>query len=195
LLVGLTASLTLCSLTQAADYFLGGDTTATDEPQIADSGYIVDTLTNGVNSGALDSAIGWFNANFKGPHSVAFIVYNSDSTILDSTAYFTVTSSSRVRYSASFIEGATLAASTQYFIGFHCASEGGTDGNLKYYNNTSASAISAWYKYPGVPVIEAPMTGPNKDTNNRPKAIGVYFSDDATEPAKKFNVHLGNVKI
>jgi len=174
LIVGLILSPIL---SLADDYGFGGDTTGTDAVQRVDSSYIVDSLTSPANTGTLDSGIIWLDANYKGPHTVNIVIYNSDSTFLDSTADFTVNTDSRVRYKADFVEGASISSETQYFIGFHLASEGGDDGAIKYHNNSGGSQVSAWYKSAQAS-IPSTITGPTKDVNSRAISMYVFYSDD-----------------
>ena len=187
----IVASPTLCS---AADYFFGGDTTGTDYYAWSDSSYVVDSMTSPANTGNLDSGIIWLNNLGTTPDTASIIIYNIDSTFLDSTASFVVGgAAARTRYSAAFIGNASISASTKYFVGFHCASEG-TGGTLRVYANVAVT-VSNWYKLTQ-PVIPATITAPTKDTNAKIKAWGVYFSDAAATTVKKpQNAHLGNVKL
>ena len=181
-------SPTLCS---AGDYFFGSDTTATTAVQISDSTYWADTITTPANSGNLDSAIGWFTWNVGGPDSAKFVIYNNDSTFLDSTAKFAVTDANRTRYAAPFIIGAAISASTKYFVTFHFSATG-TGGTSQFYRTDVQ--VSTWYKTAGE--TPATITAPSKDAANEKKAIGVYYSDAAATTVKKpGNAHLGNVKL
>lgn len=174
----------------AADYFFGGDTTGADYLAWGDSSYMVDTFTTPANSGNLDSGIIWLNNIGTTPDTASIIIYNIDSTFLDSTASFVVGgAAARTRYAAAFIEGAAISASTKYFVGFHCASEG-TGGSMRFHVN-AAVTVSAWYKLTQ-PTISATITAPTKDSAGKRKAWGVYYSD---APAGGSTVHFGNTKL
>jgi len=187
----IVASPTLCS---AADYSFGGDTTATSGVQRSDSSYIVDTITSPANTGTLDSGIVWLDNNGTTPDTASIVIYANDSTFLDSTASFVVSGTGRTRFSAAFIEGAAIAASTKYHVGLHFASEG-NGLTCKYHYNAAGATISSWYKN-AQPTIPATITGPTKDTNNRDKAIWIYYSDAAATTVKKLGAaKLGAVKL
>jgi len=165
----------------ATDYGFGGDTTGATGAQCSDSSIWVDTCTTPANSGNLDSAVCWLDANYKGPHNVSVIIYNNDSTVLDSTLYFTVSTSARTRYKSDFKQGAAVSASTKYFIGFHLASAGGTNGALKIDCNTG---ITPQWRYisGSLPTIPATMTG-TSTTAGYAFALWLFYSDGGAPPA------------
>lgn len=164
---------------RATDYTFGGDTTGTTHTAISDSSYYLDTATTPAYAGTLDSCIVWLDANYKGPHSVAMIVYEvagPDTSIIDSTAHFTVSTSSHARYSAAFIEKAAVTANTKYLYGLQFASAGGTDGALRLVDNDGVH-VGEKYKLTGVPVIPATITGPTAEPNGHKRAQLVYYHD------------------
>lgn len=175
----------------AADYTFGGDTTGATGVDISDSAYYVDTITTPANSGNLDSAIVWLDADFRGPHSTAIIIYNADSTILDSTAHFAVSSEGCTRYRADFIIGAAISASTLYFAGVHNENEGGTDGALEYCCNTGV-APDTWFKVSTQ--IPPTITNPGK-TSHFQKAIMLFYSDAVTTTKKLGKAKCGDIKL
>jgi hypothetical protein len=113
--------LTVLGLTAnswATDYTFGGDTTGTTATQLADSTMWLDTVTSGANTGNLDSVIAWIVPYTNVARNWQFVIYNADSTILDSTAEIaTGTEGTITRYRADFVNGAAITAETKYFIG------------------------------------------------------------------------------
>lgn len=184
-----TLVLILGTAAQAADYTFGGDTTGTTQIQRTDSSYVVDTVTSPNATGGLDSAVIWLNANYAGPHSVAIVVYANDSTVLDSTAHFAVSTNALTRYKADFINGGSIAALTRYFIGIHLASTGGTNGAIKIGCNT-AMTPRWWYKEAQA-VIPATITAPST-TSGYAIAIMLYYSSAPPSAATK---KLGKGKL
>ncbi|MFA5382524.1 MAG: hypothetical protein WC356_05105 [Candidatus Micrarchaeia archaeon] len=170
------ACLMMVGVSGATDYSFGGDTTGTDQIQMSDSAYLVDTATTPAYSGDLDSAVIWLHSNWNS-HSVAIIIYNADSTILDSTAHFSVEAASVTRYAASLVNKAAVGASTRYFIGLHLAKEGGTngDGAMRTIRLVS-STVKQWFKT-AQPVIPATVTAPSEDANGDLLALRLFYHD------------------
>jgi len=165
----------------ATDYFMGHDTTGTGTYALVDSSYYVDTVTSQSASGTLDSGFIYLNYNTGTPDTASIIIYNIDSTFLDSTASFLVSAASRTAYIKPFIEGASITADTKYFLGFHLASEG-SGGDTRYYVNTGLSQGAVKYKAGGQATIPPTITAPSPSTNY-PLAVGAWYSDGGAPPA------------
>jgi hypothetical protein len=165
----------------AANHGFGGDTTGAVYGQRADSAYWLDSVTTPSYTGPLDSGLVWLDANYKGPHSVAIIiaeVAGADTSIVDSTAHFSVSINSATRYKAAFIQGATLAANTLYLVGIHFASAGGTNGALKVASN-DAIHVKTWYK-DAQAVIPPTITAPTTTTVGHIGSTYLFYHDAAS---------------
>lgn len=176
LLVVMAFTLLSPAMCLATDYGFGGDTVnATTGVGTSDSTYWYDTCTSPANSGTLDSVVFWADA-ISGTDSIGIAIYNSDSTLLDSTVHVEVTATSRTRYRADFVEGGSISASTLYFVMIHGRSAA-DNGLWRYYYYSGGTQIVSWYKLNTEATYPSPVTGPTKDNNNRDKAIWLFYSD------------------
>jgi len=155
LMVSIAVLLSLTIKANAETFTFGGDTTGTSYwAGGADSMVLLYPTTSPATALTLDSAVGFFASNWKGPHTVSIILFNSDSTALDSTLTFVVSNSARTRYAAAFKNHAAVTAGTAYLYGVHYASAGGTPGTMRIYEVGGASSGS-WRMDTGRAVIPA----------------------------------------
>lgn len=180
--------LLLAAPVMATDYGFGGDTTGTSSAGRNDSAIYVDTFTTAVAAGNLDSVAVWLKNNYHGPHSIAVVIYDTDSNIVDSTAHFTVSVSDLTRFRADFIEGAAVSASTKYFVGLHAASAGGIDGNYLLGVKIGLTPILRYKN--DLSTIPAAMTGTTA-ANGNTSMIWAFYHDAVAATSKK----LGAAKL
>lgn len=182
----LAVILTVCArAAMATDYFMGGDTTQTAYMVKYDSTVFVQPFTSGANAGYADSMIAWIHDDYHGPFQVAFVigqVVGSDTNVIDSTSYFTVTGSANNRYSAAFKENVAISASTIYLLGMHADGEGGTNGPMWLCVSSTAGYLARWTQTPTA-TIPSPLTNQYFDSNNRAIAGGLWYSDGAPPEA------------
>ena len=170
--------LPLAGFAGATDYNFGGDTTGATGYQCADSSVWVTPATSPANEGNLDSVVIWLDANYNTNH-VAVVIYKADSTIWDSTVYWNVTTDSKTRYRADFINGAAIAASTAYLVGIHLtlASGDAEDGPIKYDEKGSGTTV-VWRQMAAQATIPAAFTT-SGTASVYAAAIILYYSSAA----------------
>ncbi len=162
---------------QATIYSFGGDTTGVAEWQITNETVATQNATSPANSGTLDSGIVWIDDNFQGPFTVVLVIYEvvgADSSLVDSSAQFTVNNASTpTKYSAAFQLDGTIDASTVYLIGWlHY----GGSGNIKIlYTDDNAVDWNWDAGNTSVPNVfhSDGFTGSGRDNY----ALWIYYSD------------------
>jgi hypothetical protein len=175
LAAALLSSIIFTHVAGATNYNFGGDTTGVALYSRTDSSYVVDTVTSPANAGTLDSGIIWLDANYNVGHLVSIIIYKNDSTFLDSTARFVVSTNSRTRYKANFIQKGAIAASTRYFVGIHLASTNTGDSTGAIRISITAAVNPKWWYKEAQAVIPATITGP-ATTSGYSIAMMLYYS-------------------
>lgn len=171
--------LCLFAPVMATDYSMGTLDTTTSQV-IGNETVALRPVTSPANTGTLDSAQMYFGDNYKGPFQVQFVVYDVDSNIVDSTVNFALDDAPVALYSANFVEGISISASTAYLIGAQF--DGGTGSiKLTYYDGGVTPRFMS-----GQTSIPASFTTSYTDGDNQLSII-VWFSD-ATASGSKFMV-------
>jgi hypothetical protein len=174
----------------ATQFAFGGDTTGVTQIQWNDSSVLICPATSDVGAGNLDSAIMQLHANWKGPHTVNFLIYNSDSTLLDTTNDFTVTTSAATRYKADFVGKAAIQANSSYLIGIHLASEGGTNGAIRIVVLSGGTTPTWRYKLNRATIPATWAT--DATTGGYPFTLFLFYSSSDETPTRWMIVISGD---
>lgn len=161
--------LCLFAPVMATDYSMGSlDTTASQ--LVGNETVAIRPVTSPANTGTLDSAQMYLGDNTVGPFQGQFVVYDVDSNIVDSTANFAFDDYAVTLFSANFIEGASISASTNYLIGIQY--DGGS-GNIRLPYKTSGVTPRFMSSQTSIP---ASFTTSYTDGTNQINII-VWYSD------------------
>ena len=183
----------------AADYTLGdlSDSAAFVNNQ-ADSSMILISVTTAVGeSGTLDSIM-VYGGGYYNVHEGCGVIYNADSSLLDTTVHFSMpsTGTDHSMYTANFVGGESISAETEYLIGFMADSATGADpsGGPYTYAYTAEGVDSLCFM---TGIASPPSTfAATSYLANRNLAVAVYYSSAVSGITRKLDaVKLGKSKL